>query len=128
MTSLAINGDSININNTEQKIQNSLFYNLIVSKNGKVNIFSELKRVQNDIYILEGFVTLTESLDKVIQIIRSSDNEVKSIEMLTNEFSINEVQAVSFLNTEMDEIITTDYITTLNVLKQYLSFLQKLEN
>jgi hypothetical protein len=48
--------------------------------------------------------------------------------MLTNEFSINEVQALSFLNTEMDEIITTDYITTLNVLKQYLSFLQKLEN
>jgi DNA gyrase/topoisomerase IV subunit A len=128
MTSLAINGDSININNTEQKIQNSLFYNLIVSKNSKVNIFSELKRVQNDIHILEGFVTLTESLDKVIQIIRSSDNEVKSIEKLTNEFSINEVQAVSFLNTEMDEIITTDYITTLNVLKQYLSFLQKLEN
>jgi DNA gyrase/topoisomerase IV subunit A len=128
MTSLAINGDSININNTEQKIQNSLFYNLIVSKNSKVNIFSELKRVQNDIYILEGFVTLTESLDKVIQIIRSSDNEVKSIEKLTNEFSINEVQAVSFLNTEMDEIITTDYKTTLNVLKQYLSFLQKLEN
>lgn len=128
MTSLAINGDSININNTEQKIQNSLFYNLIVSKNSKVNIFSELKRVQNDIHILEGFVTLTESLDKVIQIIRSSDNEVKSIEMLTNEFSINEVQAVSFLNTEMDEIITTDYKTTLNVLKQYLSFLQKLEN
>jgi DNA gyrase/topoisomerase IV subunit A len=128
MTSLAINGDSININNTEQKIQNSLFYNLIVSKNSKVNIFSELKRVQNDIYILEGFVTLTESLDKVIQIIRSSDNEVKSIEKLTNEFSINEVQALSFLNTEMDEIITTDYITTLNVLKQYLSFLQKLEN
>jgi DNA gyrase/topoisomerase IV subunit A len=128
MTSLAINGDSININNTEQKIQNSLFYNLIVSKNSKVNIFSELKRVQNDIHILEGFVTLTESLAKVIQIIRSSDNEVKSIEMLTNEFSINEVQALSFLNTEMDEIITTDYITTLNVLKQYLSFLQKLEN
>jgi DNA gyrase/topoisomerase IV subunit A len=128
MTSLAINGDSININNTEQKIQNSLFYNLIVSKNCKVNIFSELKRVQNDIHILEGFVTLTESLAKVIQIIRSSDNEVKSIEMLTNEFSINEVQALSFLNTEMDEIITTDYITTLNVLKQYLSFLQKLEN
>jgi DNA gyrase/topoisomerase IV subunit A len=128
MTSLAINGDSININNTEQKIQNSLFYNLIVSKNSKVNIFSELKRVQNDIHILEGFVTLTESLDKVIQIIRSSDNEVKSIEKLTNEFSINEVQALSFLNTEMDEIITTDYITTLNVLKQYLSFLQKLEN
>jgi DNA gyrase/topoisomerase IV subunit A len=128
MTSLAINGDSININNTEQKIQNSLFYNLIVSKNSKVNIFSELKRVENDIYILEGFVTLTESLDKVIQIIRSSDNEVKSIEMLTNEFSINEVQALSFLNTEMDEIITTDYISTLNVLKQYLSFLQKLEN
>jgi DNA gyrase/topoisomerase IV subunit A len=128
MTSLAINGDSININNTEQKIQNSLFYNLIVSKNSKVNIFSELKRVQNDIHILEGFVTLSESLDKVIQIIRSSDNEVKSIEMLTNEFSINEVQALSFLNTEMDEIITTDYITTLNVLKQYLSFLQKLEN
>jgi DNA gyrase/topoisomerase IV subunit A len=128
MTSLAINGDSININNTEQKIQNSLFYNLIVSKNSKVNIFSELKRVQNDIYILEGFVTLTKSLDKVIQIIRSSDNEVKSIEKLTNEFSINEVQAVSFLNTEMDEIITTDYKTTLNVLKQYLSFLQKLEN
>jgi DNA gyrase/topoisomerase IV subunit A len=104
MTSLAINGDSININNTEQKIQNSLFYNLIVSKNSKVNIFSELKRVQNDIHILEGFVTLTESLAKVIQIIRSSDNEVKSIEKLTNEFSINEVQAVSFLNTEMDEI------------------------
>jgi len=128
MTSLAINGDSININNTEQKIQNSLFYNLIVSKNSKVNIFSELKRVQNDIHILEGFVTLTESLAKVIQIIRSSDNEVKSIEKLTNEFSINEVQALSFLNTEMDEIITTDYITTLNVLKQYLSFLQKLEN
>lgn len=128
MTSLAINGDSININNTEQKIQNSLFYNLIVSKNCKVNIFSELKRVQNDIHILEGFVTLSESLDKVIQIIRSSDNEVKSIEKLTNEFSINEVQALSFLNTEMDEIITTDYITTLNVLKQYLSFLQKLEN
>jgi DNA gyrase/topoisomerase IV subunit A len=128
MTSLAINGDSININNTEQKIQNSLFYNLIVSKNSKVNIFSELKRVQNDIHILEGFVTLSESLDKVIQIIRSSDNEVKSIEKLTNEFSINEVQALSFLNTEMDEIITTDYITTLNVLKQYLSFLQKLEN
>jgi DNA gyrase subunit A len=128
MTSLVINGDSININNTEQKIQNSLFYNLIVSKNSKVNIFSELKRVQNDIHILEGFVTLTESLAKVIQIIRSSDNEVKSIEKLTNEFSINEVQAVSFLNTEMDEIITTDYITTLNVLKQYLSFLQKLEN
>ena len=128
MTSLAINGDSININNTEQKIQNSLFYNLIVSKNSKVNIFSELKRVQNDIHILEGFVTLTESLDKVIQIIRSSDNEVKSIEKLTNEFSINEVQALSFLNTEMDEIITTDSITTLNVLKQYLSFLQKLEN
>jgi DNA gyrase subunit A len=101
---------------------------LIVSKNCKVNIFSELKRVQNDIHILEGFVTLTESLAKVIQIIRSSDNEVKSIEMLTNEFSINEVQALSFLNTEMDEIITTDYITTLNVLKQYLSFLQKLEN
>jgi DNA gyrase subunit A len=101
---------------------------LIVSKNSKVNIFSELKRVQNDIHILEGFVTLTESLAKVIQIIRSSDNEVKSIEMLTNEFSINEVQALSFLNTEMDEIITTDYITTLNVLKQYLSFLQKLEN
>lgn len=128
MTSLAINIDHLNINNTELKLQNSLFYNLIVSKNTEENIISEFKRVQNDIHILEGCVTLTGSLEKVIQIIRSSDNEVKSIEMLMNEFKISEVQAAIFLNTDLEEINNTDYITTLNILKQYLSFLEKLKN
>lgn len=128
MTSIIINGDNLNINITGQKLQNSLFYNLIASKNRKENIISELKRVQNDIHILEGFVLLRGNLDKVIQIIRSSDNEVKSIEMLTNEFKINEVQAAVFLNTDLEEINITDYITSLNILKHYLSFLEKLEN
>ena len=128
MTSIAINVDHLNINNTELKLQNSLFYSLIVSKNTEENIISEFNRVQNDIHILEGCVTLTGSLGKVIQIIRSSDNEVKSIEMLINEFKISEVQAAIFLNTDLEEINNTDYITTLNILKQYLSFLEKLKN
>ncbi len=58
----------------------------------------ELDKAQDRAHILEGLLTALDNLDKVIKIIRSSEEQDEAKERLTSEFLLSDKQATSILN------------------------------
>ena len=82
----------------------------------------ELKKAEERAHILEGLIVASDNIDKVIKLIRSSNNADDAREKLISEFKLSEIQAKAIvemrlrqltgleqdkLRTEFDELMTT---------------------
>lgn len=64
----------------------------------------ELKRAKERIHILEGFIIAIKNIDKVIKIIKGSENVNVAKENLIKEFNLSEKQAKSILEMRLQKL------------------------
>ncbi len=60
-----------------------------------------LRRVQDRAHVLEGLLTAIQDIDRVIQIVRSSDSAAKASAQLVNEFTLTLIQAQAILDMQL---------------------------
>lgn len=68
----------------------------------------ELERVKTRLHLTEGIKLAIENLDKVIKIIRSSNDKKDAIENLIKEFSFSKIQAEAVVNMQLYRLTNTD--------------------
>lgn len=64
----------------------------------------ELKKAKERIHILEGFIIAVKNIDKIVKIIKGSENVTVAKENLINEFNLSEIQAKSILDMRLQKL------------------------
>lgn len=82
----------------------------------------DLKKAEERLHIVEGFLKAVDILDEVIKIIRASKNRLDCIENLVKEFKFTEVQATAIVDMRLYKLSNTD----VNLLLEEQSNLQKM--
>jgi len=97
---------------------------LTIKRHSNFNI----KKIQNRLEILIGFLIAYKFLDQIIKIIRTKENPKKEI---ISKFNLTEIQASSILNMRLGSLKKLDEIDTKKEIKNLedrLKFLKKLVN
>lgn len=76
----------------------------IITKRTKFN----LQKAENRIHILEGFLKITDNIDRCIHIIRSSETDEEVIGKLYEEFGLDEIQSRSVLDMQLKRLKKLD--------------------
>ena len=82
----------------------------------------DLKKAEERLHIVEGFLKAVDILDEVIKIIRASKNRLDCITNLVNEFKFTEIQATAIVDMRLYKLSNTD----VNLLLEEQGNLQKL--
>ncbi|MFP3871848.1 MAG: DNA gyrase subunit A [Candidatus Aenigmatarchaeota archaeon] len=90
----------------------------------------DLDKAQDRAHILEGLLTALDNLDKVIKIIRSSEEQEEAKKRLTSEFLLSDKQATSILNMRLRRLtglerekLQTEYEEKKEDIKEYKEIL-----
>ncbi|MFP4142347.1 MAG: DNA gyrase subunit A [Thermoplasmata archaeon] len=90
----------------------------------------KLDKAQDRVHILEGLLTALDNLDKVISIIRSSEEQSKAKERLTSEFLLSDDQAQAILDMRLRRLtgmerekLQTEYEDLQEDIKEYKEIL-----
>ena len=68
----------------------------------------DLKKAEERLHIVEGFLKAVDILDEVIKIIRASKNRADCIENLVKEFKFTEIQATAIVDMRLYKLSNTD--------------------
>ncbi len=82
----------------------------------------DLKKAEERLHIVEGFLKAVDILDEVIKIIRASKNRLDCIENLVKEFKFTEIQATAIVDMRLYKLSNTD----VNLLLEEQANLQKM--
>ena len=82
----------------------------------------DLKKAEERLHIVEGFLKAVDILDEVIKLIRASKNRVDCITNLVKEFKFTEVQATAIVDMRLYKLSNTD----VNLLLEEQGNLQKM--
>ena len=82
----------------------------------------DLKKAEERLHIVEGFLKAVDILDEVIKIIRASKNRLDCIENLVKEFKFTEAQATAIVDMRLYKLSNTD----VNLLLEEQANLQKM--
>ena len=82
----------------------------------------DLKKAEERLHIVEGFLKAVDILDEVIKLIRASKNRADCIENLVREFKFSEVQATAIVDMRLYKLSNTD----VNLLLEEQGNLQKM--
>lgn len=82
----------------------------------------DLKKAEERLHIVEGFLKAVDILDEVIKIIRASKNRADCIENLVKEFKFTEIQATAIVDMRLYKLSNTD----VNLLLEEQGNLQKM--
>ncbi len=82
----------------------------------------DLKKAEERLHIVEGFLKAVDILDEVIKLIRASKNRADCIENLVKEFKFTEVQATAIVDMRLYKLSNTD----VNLLLEEQGNLQKM--
>lgn len=82
----------------------------------------DLKKAEERLHIVEGFLKAVDILDEVIKSIRASKNRAECIENLVKEFKFTEVQATAIVDMRLYKLSNTD----VNLLLEEQGNLQKM--
>ena len=82
----------------------------------------DLKKAEERLHIVEGFLKAVDILDEVIKIIRASKNRLDCIENLVKEFKFTEAQATAIVDMRLYKLSNTD----VNLLLEEQGNLQKM--
>jgi len=86
------------------ELKNSLIFSLLFNKDSKSHLKSEIKRINNDIKLIESFKLLYCDLDVVIGLIRQSNIESEIVFNLVSKYKVTEFHARSFIGMEISEL------------------------
>lgn len=64
----------------------------------------DLNKANNRKNIVDGILIALDNIDRVIEIIKSEDEDNKIIELFQNEFSLNEIQSKNIINTRLGSL------------------------
>ena len=82
----------------------------------------DLKKAEERLHIVEGFLKAVDILDEVIKIIRASKNRLDCITNLVKEFKFTEIQATAIVDMRLYKLSNTD----VNLLLEEQGNLQKM--
>ena len=68
-----------------------------------------LQRVQDRAHVLEGLLTAIKDIDRVIQIVRSSDSAATASTLLVDEFALTSVQAQAILDMQLRRLSSLEH-------------------
>lgn len=80
----------------------------------------DLNKANNRKNIVDGILIALDNIDRVIEIIKSEDEDNKIIELFQNEFSLNEIQSKNIINTRLGSLKKTS-ISKLKLEQEELS-------
>lgn len=77
--------------------------------NGLVKRFkAKLQTYQQRLEILDGFIVVINNLDRIIEIIKSSEDITDAAELLKSEFKLTNLQTKSILNTNLKSLVKAE--------------------
>ena len=91
----------------------------------------DLKKAEERLHIVEGFLKAVEILDEVIKVIRASKNRADCITNLVKEFKFTELQATAIVDMRLYKLSNTDVNLLLEEqanLKKMIDFLNSILN
>lgn len=88
---------------------------------------SRLIKINDRIHVLEGLEKALQDIDKIIKIVRKSENSEKAKTELKKQFKISETQANSILAISLSRLTKYDSIQVLNEMEKLKKEKEKLE-
>lgn len=88
---------------------------------------NKMKKDKHNAMLLDGLLKVSADIDKVIEIIRQSDNKADANKKLCNEFSINEEQADNVLGLSLGKLTKTDSLEIEDKRRELYQSIEKLE-
>ena len=97
----------------KEVLQHFLDFRLIVTQR---RFEYQLKKLQERIHILEGYVTIFDALDEVIKIIRASDGKEDASQKIIKRFKLDEIQTDAILELKLYRLARLE----INVIREEL--------
>ncbi len=97
----------------KEVLQHFLDFRLIVTQR---RFEYQLKKLQERIHILEGYVTIFDALDEVIKIIRASDGKQDAADKIIKRFKLDELQTDAILELKLYRLAKLE----INVIREEL--------
>ncbi len=86
----------------------------------------DLEHAKQRAHILEGLIIAVENIDKVIKIIRSSENTATAKQNLMKEFSLSDAQAQAILDLRLSRLTKLEINKLLDELKELKKLIEEL--
>ncbi len=125
---LIFENGKLNLEFENIELKNSLLFSLISSKDIKASVNEELKRVKNDLYLIEAVFIAIDNYADVLLIIRNSDNPEVALDKLCSKYFYSREQGLFILELELTEMDSEIFITKKSLLINYSEFLTTILN
>ncbi len=96
----------------------------VVRRRAKFDLNEDLKRA----HVLEGIKIALDNIDRIIEIIKNSNDDKEALESMSNEFGIDEIQGEAILNMQLRRLTGLSYSKVVEELNELYKEIEDLKD